>query len=118
MAAQTSTGNGSKRSNEAEVTTEDLREDFDRLRADMSKLVEQMAELSRNRAADARDRTTDKAQEYADRARGQADRVARRAEDNYHAGRDWISDQVSERPVATIGIAVLAGVLIGRALKR
>ena len=100
MATQTTTSGNGKDPVDGGVTADDLKRDFERLRGDMAKMAEQMADLSR------------------EKVREKKDEVSRRAGENYDAGRNWLSDQMTERPVASLGVAVLAGVLIGRAMKR
>ncbi|WP_417520019.1 DUF883 family protein [Minwuia sp.] len=110
MATQTTT-NGKSGSADAKVTSEDLREDFEKLRSDMATLVAQVAEMSRAKVSD----TAHTAKET---AKAKASEAAHRAEEGYEMGRGWVTEQASNRPFATIGIAVLVGILIGRSLRR
>ncbi len=110
MANQSSANKAANKSGDA-VTVDDLREDFTTLRADMATLVEQITEMSKSKVSE----TAKSARQAATEAK---DGVAGQAKQGYAAGHGWLSEQAATRPLLTIGIAVMAGVVIGRSMRK
>ncbi|MDF1722396.1 MAG: hypothetical protein P1U65_17110 [Minwuia sp.] len=113
MATQSNTTakTGSSTSDKDKVSPDDLRDDFDKLRADMAALVHQVAELSGDKVRD----TTKAA---SDTARQKASDVREQANETYAAGRNWLTTQATDRPLATIAVAAAIGVVIGRMMRK
>ncbi|MEQ8964816.1 MAG: hypothetical protein RID91_03230 [Azospirillaceae bacterium] len=77
-----------------------LRDDIDRLREDMAALTRDLGSAGSDRARHVRDRTRDT------------------VNDGYQRSRGFVETEMSERPLAVLGISFAAGLLVGRLLGR
>jgi len=83
--------------------TQQLRDDLDRLREDIDSLTKTMQQLAEA-----------KGEEFATRARA----GARRAQERAEAYADDIGGEIRERPFASMGVAFMVGIVLGRVLGR
>ncbi len=83
-----------------DVSIADLRADLQRLSADVAALAGQMTETTKERARDT------------------AERARQAATDQYQTGRDWLDLQMANRPLAVVGVAFAAGMLLSRSIRR
>ena len=93
---------------------EAIKSDIAALRAEVSNLMQDVVSAGKARAGDA-------GQKIADAARSRLDQLGTAWEQASEQGKQYletVQDKIEERPLAAIGIAFGAGVLLGALLKK
>ena len=93
---------------------ETLAEQLDVIRADIARLAAMMAERAGEKASDARQTAHSVSEEARARADAYRAKAGQQASDAYAAGQE----AVRKNPVLAVGIALGAGVLLGRSVLR
>lgn len=98
----------------AKTAEETLRDDFEKLKSDMASLAEDLRKLVKQQGNGVYARGKAAAEDAVARGRAAADEIG----DHLHSAGQAVSRQVTERPMTSMAVSFLAGLVMGAIVRR